>query len=57
MENILREIINKKKEKIINYKKNYSTNRLLDDIKNINNFINFKNKIKKRNLEKKIFYK
>ena len=54
MENILREIINKKKEKIINYKKNYSTNRLLDDIKNVNNFINFKSKIKKRDLEKKI---
>ena len=54
MENILREIINKKKEKIVNYKKNYSTNRLLDDIKNANNFINFKSKIKKRNLEKKI---
>ena len=54
MENILREIINKKKEKILNYKKNYSTNRLLDDIKNANNFINFKSKIKKRDLEKKI---
>ena len=54
MENILRKIINKKKEKILNYKKNYSTNRLLDDIKNVNNFINFKSKIKKRDLEKKI---
>ena len=54
MESTLREIINKKKEKIINYKKNYSTNRLLDDIKNVNNFINFKSKIKKRDLEKKI---
>ena len=54
MENLLREIINKKKEKILNYKKNYSTNRLLDDIKNVNNFINFKSKIKKRDLEKKI---
>ena len=54
MENILREIINKKKEKILNYKKNYSTNRLLEDIKSINNFINFKSKIKKRDLEKKI---
>ena len=54
MENILKEIINKKKEKILNYKKNYSTNRLLDDIKNVNNFINFKSKIKKRDLEKKI---
>ena len=54
MTNILKEIINKKKERILNYKKNYSTNRLLDDIKNVNNYINFKNKIKKRNLEKKI---
>ena len=54
MENTLREIINKKKEKIINYKKNYSTNRLLEDIKSINNFINFKSKIKKRDLEKKV---
>ena len=54
MENILRKIINKKKEEIINYKKNYTTNRLLDDIKNANNFINFKSKIKKRDLEKKI---
>ena len=54
MENLLREIINKKKEKILNYKKNYSTNRLLDDIKNVNNFINFKSKIKNRDLEKKI---
>ena len=54
MENILREIINKKKEKILNYKKNYSTNRLLDNIKNVNTFVNFKSKIKKRDLEKKI---
>ena len=54
MENTLREIINKKKEKIINYKKNYSTNRLLDDIKNINTFVDFISKIKKRSIEKKI---
>ena len=54
MENILSEIINKKKEKILSYKKNYSTNRLLNDIKHVNNFINFKSKIKKRDLEKKI---
>ena len=54
MTNILKDIINKKKERILNYKKNYSTNRLLDDIKNVNNYINFKNKIRKRNLEKKI---
>ena len=44
MTNILKDIINKKKERILNYKKNYSTNRLLDDIKNVNNYINFKNK-------------
>ena len=54
MENILRKIIKKKKEKIINYKKKYSINNLLDNIKNIDNFIDFKSKIKKRNLEKKI---
>ena len=54
MENILKKIINKKKEKIKIYKKKYSENKLFEDIKNINNFINFKNEIKKRNSEKKI---
>ena len=54
MENILKKIISKKKEKIIDYKKEYSTNKLLDNIKKIDNFIDFKNEIKKRNLEKKI---
>ena len=54
MENILKKIISKKKEKILDYKKNYSTNKLLDDIKKMKNFIDFKNKIKRRDLEKKI---
>ena len=54
MENILKKIINKKKEKIIGLKKKYSINNLLDNIKNINNFIDFKSKMKKRDSEKKI---
>ena len=54
MENVLKKIITKKKEKIIGHKKIYSTNKLLDKIKKIDNFINFKDKIKKRELEKKI---
>ena len=36
MKNILNQIITKKKEKIIDYKKKYSMNKLLDNIKNIN---------------------
>ena len=36
MENILNQIITKKKEKIIDYKKKYCMNKLLDNIKNIN---------------------
>ena len=54
MVNVLKKIIDKKKEKIIDLKKNYSINNLLDNIKNINNFIDFKSKIKRRNIEKKI---
>ena len=54
MKNVLKKIINKKKEKIINYKKKYSINNLLDNIKNINNFIDFKSEIKKRDVKKKI---
>ena len=38
MENVLKKIITKKKEKIIDFKNNYSINNLLDNIKNINNF-------------------
>ena len=54
MENVLKKIINKKKERIKIYKKEYSESKIFDDIKNINNFINFKDEIKKRNSEKKI---
>ena len=54
MENILNQIISKKKEKIIDYKKKYSMNNLLDNIKNINTFVDFISKIKKRSIEKKI---
>ncbi len=54
MENILNQIITKKKGKIIDYKKKYSMNNLLDNIKNINTFVDFISKIKKRSIEKKI---
>ena len=54
MENILNQIITKKKEKIIDYKKKYPMNNLLDNIKNINTFVDFISKIKKRSIEKKI---
>ena len=54
MENILNQIITKKKERIIDYKKKYSMNNLLDNIKNINTFVDFISKIKKRSIEKKI---
>ena len=54
MENVLKKIISKKKEKLKNYKKIYSTTQLLNEVKNISNFIDFKKEIIKRNLEKKI---
>ena len=54
MENILKKIVERKKEKIIGFKKNYSINNILENIKNINNFIDFKSKIIKRGVEKKI---
>ena len=54
MENILNQIITKKKEKITDYKKKYSMDNLLDNIKNINTFVDFISKIKKRSIEKKI---
>ena len=54
MENILNQIITKKKDKIIDYKKKYSMNNILDNIKNINTFVDFISKIKKRSIEKKI---
>ena len=54
MENILNQIITKKKEKIIAHKKKYPMNNLLDNIKNMNTFVDFISKIKKRSIEKKI---
>ena len=54
MENILKKIIDKKKEKIKIYKNEHAENNLFEDIKNIDNFIDFKDKIKRRNSEQKI---
>ena len=54
MENILKNIIDKKKEKIKIFINERSESKLFNDIKNINNFIDFKSKIKQRNLEQKI---
>ena len=54
MINILKKIIEKKTEKIKICKNKYSESKLFEDIKNIKNFINFKDKIKKRDSEKKI---
>ena len=54
MENVLKKIINRKKERIKIYKKLHSENKLFGDIKNIKNFIDFKSEIKRRNSEQKI---
>ena len=54
MENIIKKIILKKKERIQVYKKNNPINQILNNIKNVKNFINFRNEIKKRDQEKKI---
>ena len=54
MPNILQNIIDKKRERIKIYKKEYPISKIYENIKNINNFTNFKNKIKERDLEKKI---
>ena len=54
MENILKKIISKKKERNKIYKKKLTENQLLEDIKNIKSFIDFKDKIERRNSEKKI---
>tara|TARA_Y100000590_G_scaffold189110_1_gene215453 strand:- start:473 stop:1276 length:804 start_codon:yes stop_codon:yes gene_type:complete len=54
MKNVLEKILNKKKEKIKNYKKFYPINDLLKNIKNFKNYIDFEKEINKRNLEKKI---
>ena len=54
MENILKKIINKKKESVLKYKKEFPINNILSEIKQITTYSSFKNKIKKRTLEKKI---
>ena len=54
MENILKKIISKKKDNLLNYKKEFPINKLLNEIKQITNYSDFKDKIKKRTLEKKI---
>ena len=54
MENVLKKIITKKKSDLINYKKNLPINNLLNEIKKIDNYVNFTDKIKKRSQEKKI---
>ena len=54
MENILTKIVNKKEERIKIYKKKYLENKLFEDIKNLNNFINFKDELKNKNSKKKI---
>jgi len=54
MENVLEKIISKKKENIKFYKKKYDENKLFSDIKNLKNFVDFQDKIKKRTDDKKI---
>jgi len=54
MENILRKIIEKKRERIINYKKKFSLSNLLESIKKTTNFVNFTSMLKSRTNEKKI---
>ncbi len=54
MENILKKIIDKKKAKLVDLKKKFTINELLGNVKNINNFQDFKKKLNLRNKEKKI---
>ena len=54
MENILKKIIDKKKERVIEYKNKFLINTLLNNIKDINFFSDFKKKMKKRDSENKI---
>ena len=54
MENILRKILIKKKEKITDCKKKYSINNLLQAVNKIDNFTNFKSELKKRDVKKEI---
>jgi len=54
MNNILKQIVEKKKKRIKIFKKKENINNLLNNIKSFKNFSNFKNILKKRTLEKKI---
>ena len=54
MENILKKIINKKKENLIKNKKELTITEILNNIKKQKNFFNFIDRIKKRNSENKI---
>ena len=48
MQNTLKKIIDKKKERIEEYKKKYSNEQIFKNIKNIKNFEDFRDKLKKR---------
>jgi len=54
MESLLKKIITKKKERIKIYKKNYSESKIFNDIKDMKNFVSFKDKIKSENIDNKI---
>jgi len=54
MKNVLKEIISKKKDNIIEYKKNYSIKKIDENIKNRKDFIDFSAKLKERHLNKKL---
>ena len=54
MENILKKIISKKKDRNIYYKNKYPINEVLNSIKNLDCFIDFKSNLKERNSQKKI---
>ena len=51
MENVLKKIIINKRENIKKYKKLHSTTSLLNKIKKINNFVDFKSELIKINSE------
>jgi indole-3-glycerol phosphate synthase len=54
MENVLKKIINKKKERILDFKKNISEDQLLNNIKKVKGFLDFKEKIIKRSNKNEI---
>ena len=54
MENVLKKIINKKKDKINEYKKKYSSEQIFQKIKKIKNFEDFRSKLKSRDKIKKL---